>query len=303
MKTCTLRLLFLFVLFISFQARSQVKIGDNAKTMNPNSLLELESSTKGLLLPRLTNDQIKAMTNVPSGMLLFSITDSALYVRRDTGWAVLGLATKSADSTWTRKGSSLVTAGGIAKVGVGTTTPYGQFANTDVNILGSDGNGGNANSLAWATNLGGYAGMFYNGNTESGNAHNGLAVKVASNDGVAFNVSQGTQTVAGPSLFTVRGNGDVAYSGTLNMGLIIDSASSVLIANQLAAEFVHSCPTGTAMVGGGGGVRFGDVTAANVTLAASGPYPTKPNVWRLLMNNRNNVAVPIVIYTYCAKVK
>jgi hypothetical protein len=32
---------------------AQVKIGDNPTVINPNSLLELESNTKGLLLPRL----------------------------------------------------------------------------------------------------------------------------------------------------------------------------------------------------------------------------------------------------------
>ncbi len=38
----------------SLYSYSQVKIGDNPGTIDPNSLLELESTAKGLLAPRVT---------------------------------------------------------------------------------------------------------------------------------------------------------------------------------------------------------------------------------------------------------
>ena len=41
-----------FLLFIG-AVNAQVKMGDNPTTLNANSLLELESTNKGLLLPRL----------------------------------------------------------------------------------------------------------------------------------------------------------------------------------------------------------------------------------------------------------
>ncbi|KAA5534711.1 hypothetical protein F0919_08845 [Taibaiella lutea] len=46
---------------------AQVKIGDNPTVINPNSLLELESNMKGLLLPRLN----LLSTNNPAPMTVF----------------------------------------------------------------------------------------------------------------------------------------------------------------------------------------------------------------------------------------
>lgn len=42
------------LLFSAILASAQVKIGANPTDVNPNSILELESSNKGLLLPRVS---------------------------------------------------------------------------------------------------------------------------------------------------------------------------------------------------------------------------------------------------------
>ncbi len=123
MKSITLSFVFILIFSFSFNAYAQVKIGDNAKTINANSLLELESTTKGLLLPRLTGDQIKAMSNVPVGMFVFNSTDSSLYLRRDTGWAVLAFATSTSSvSQWTNNGNNINNTNS-GNVGIGTATP------------------------------------------------------------------------------------------------------------------------------------------------------------------------------------
>ncbi|MES2773780.1 MAG: hypothetical protein V4722_06330 [Bacteroidota bacterium] len=77
----------------------RVKIGTNPTVVNPNSLLELESTGKGVLMPRSTTGQIAAMTNVPKGMLLFNTTDSALYLKRDTGWVVIPVSQRGVNAT------------------------------------------------------------------------------------------------------------------------------------------------------------------------------------------------------------
>ncbi len=314
MKTCTLCLLFLFVLFISFQARSQVKIGDNAKSINPNSLLELESSTKGLLLPRLTNDQIKAMANVPTGMLLFSITDSALYVRRDTGWAVLGLKTGSTDSSWTRSGGNIVTANGTTKVGIGTTTPYSQLSNTPDNIYDKEGYGGNTeSSLAWRSSGFGYVGMFTNVGGSRGLLvrtavqGNGNAFEVDAADSSLLNVlstgNVGIGTATPAAKLDVKG--DIHYSGTLDMG-IVDSVVNYNAPgfNSLSSVTV-GCPTGYKLIGGGGGHRYLNDDAKNVIINYSGPDPDNLNRWKVLLTNNRPANEPraIQVYSICAKVK
>ncbi len=130
MKSITLSLVFLLIVGFSFTGYAQVKIGDNAKTINTNSLLELESTTKGLLLPRLTSSQINAMSNVPVGMFVFNSTDSSLYLRRDTGWAVLALRTDiTPHNEWSTFDGNIYSAGNRS-VGIGTPAP---LAKLDVN--------------------------------------------------------------------------------------------------------------------------------------------------------------------------
>src|SRR5688572_3795343 len=55
---------------------AQVKIGNNPNTIDPNSLLELESTNKGFLPPRVALTDLFAVTpltgTVPSGMLVYS---------------------------------------------------------------------------------------------------------------------------------------------------------------------------------------------------------------------------------------
>jgi hypothetical protein len=52
MKLCAY--LVVIILFSSTFIHAQVKVGDNPTTINPNSILELESANQGLLMPRVT---------------------------------------------------------------------------------------------------------------------------------------------------------------------------------------------------------------------------------------------------------
>lgn len=56
---------------------AQVKIGDNAGTINPNSLFELESSSKGFLAPRIALNDVNSVSPlsgaVPEGMLVYNL--------------------------------------------------------------------------------------------------------------------------------------------------------------------------------------------------------------------------------------
>ncbi len=82
-------LVFTFVFSCTNGIYAQVKVGSNPAILNSNSILELESPGKGVLLPRSTTPQILGMTAAPTGMLLFNTTDSALYLKRDTGWVAI----------------------------------------------------------------------------------------------------------------------------------------------------------------------------------------------------------------------
>ncbi|PSL22501.1 tail fiber domain-containing protein [Dyadobacter jiangsuensis] len=67
------------LLFVGSPLMAQVKIGDNPNTINPSSILELESATKGLLLPRvaLTSTSVAApVTNAVAGMHVYNTNEN-----------------------------------------------------------------------------------------------------------------------------------------------------------------------------------------------------------------------------------
>lgn len=104
-------LLLLLVVCYATTSMSQVKIGDNPTTINSNSILELESSNKGFLPPRIAlNDKssIAPLTGtVTSGMLVFSSGGTladGYYYWNGTAWRLVATAglnsvTKTANAT------------------------------------------------------------------------------------------------------------------------------------------------------------------------------------------------------------
>jgi hypothetical protein len=81
------------LLFPRLLSRAQVKIGDNPGTINSNSLLEMESTNKGFLPPRVALNSISSVSpltgTLPSGMLVYS-TGGTLIDGFITGMALVG---------------------------------------------------------------------------------------------------------------------------------------------------------------------------------------------------------------------
>ncbi|PTL98576.1 MAG: hypothetical protein DA394_08810, partial [Candidatus Arcticimaribacter sp.] len=59
---------------------AQIKLGDNGTTMSPYALLELESTDKGLLLPRMTSEERDAAfgQETPAGMVIFNTDENEM---------------------------------------------------------------------------------------------------------------------------------------------------------------------------------------------------------------------------------
>ena len=114
-KTILINLLF-FYFFYSVQA--QVKIGDNPTIINNTAVLELESTNKGLLIPRLTTPQMNAISNPPLGLFIFNITDSLFYLRLDSGWTKIATGVNQ----WGNTDANIFNLNS-GNVGVGTSAP------------------------------------------------------------------------------------------------------------------------------------------------------------------------------------
>jgi len=64
---------------------AQVKIGDNPEVINDQSLLELESTSKVFVLPRLTNAQMNGVAPL-DGSVIFNTDEGSLYQRSNGSW-------------------------------------------------------------------------------------------------------------------------------------------------------------------------------------------------------------------------
>ena len=125
---------------------------------------------------------------------------------------------------------------GSSKVGINTTAPYSQLANTNVNTLGSDAIGTSTGGLSWVNNNIGYAASIFNTGTTS--SFNGLAIKIAGNQAsnTALNISQGTaQGTAGTSLFSVLGNGYVGIGTTAPVSSLSNTSTAIQGSNTTNA--------------------------------------------------------------------
>lgn len=87
----SLSLLFWGYTLVSF---AQVKIGENPTQINPYALLELNSSTQGLLLPRMSLKQREnSFTDKsPVGLMIYNTTYQRIEIYRglQIGWESIG---------------------------------------------------------------------------------------------------------------------------------------------------------------------------------------------------------------------
>ncbi len=88
-------------------AIAQVKVGDNPTTINASAALEIESSNKGLLPPRMTEAQINAVASPAEGLIIYctDCSPKGLYIYDGSDWTKIS----SSDPNQT-------TSGGTAKV-------------------------------------------------------------------------------------------------------------------------------------------------------------------------------------------
>jgi len=144
----------LILLFFTLLTQAQLKVGDNPTNIQKSSVLELESTRQGLLLPRLTDTVAINLLTPPDGMIIYLTADNSLRLRSNGNWKKIADLSEAA-ANWSLTGNSgtdsalnfigtvdgkplsmrtnnterlHISANG--NIGIGTTTPT---ANLDVN--------------------------------------------------------------------------------------------------------------------------------------------------------------------------
>jgi len=98
---------------------------DNGYTADESAMLDVKSTTKGLLVPRLTTNQRISIANPAQGLLVFDTDLNEFYFRQDTTWYNLTHGTPS--GLWGQDGSMVFLNDTTFQLGIGTKTPAGKF--------------------------------------------------------------------------------------------------------------------------------------------------------------------------------
>ena len=116
------------IIMVSSLISAQVKIGDNVGTINANSILELESTNKGVLFPRVSLTGTTDATTVGT-----QVAGMTVYNTATTSDVSPGMYTNSG-SAWVRLGSSTPAYQNIGG-GVQTFTTNGTISDTTYFVL------------------------------------------------------------------------------------------------------------------------------------------------------------------------
>ena len=127
------------IFFISLNVFSQLKIGNNPTTINSNSILELESTNKGLLIPRValqSTDNAAPLSSFVAGMMIYNTATAGdvtpgFYVSTGSSWTKIDNQT----STTLYNGNGAIPASTTRAVTFGS----GSNLNFDANTLYVDG--------------------------------------------------------------------------------------------------------------------------------------------------------------------
>jgi len=88
------RVYLILLTVFSFFGQAQLKLGTNAQDVNPNAILELETTNKGILIPRMSDSQRDAAftSSIPNGLLIYNNTENCFqyYQTTNNSWSCMG---------------------------------------------------------------------------------------------------------------------------------------------------------------------------------------------------------------------
>lgn len=103
--SCKGVMLLLSFLTLTVVSNAQLKIGDNPTNIQKSSILELESTRQGLLLPRLSDTVAINALNPPNGMIIYLTADNSLRIRSAGMWKKLA-SMADATANWSLTGNT-----------------------------------------------------------------------------------------------------------------------------------------------------------------------------------------------------
>ncbi|MBL0356858.1 MAG: hypothetical protein IPP72_08170 [Chitinophagaceae bacterium] len=118
MKKIALSILLLSVRFLVYT--QSVAINTDGSVANSSAILDIKSTAKGLLIPRMTTAQRNAIAAPAKGLMVFDITLNQYWYHNGSAWTAF--STGSATNYWTINGTDIYN-NNAGNVGIGTGIP------------------------------------------------------------------------------------------------------------------------------------------------------------------------------------
>lgn len=113
------RIIVLMFLLAGHQWLTAQSVGIGTNTPSAGAALEIQSTSKGMLIPRMTTTQREDISPSPAGLLVFDNTTGSFWFKGNTNWIEL---VDTAKNSWKKSGDDNYTDPG-AKIGIRTKSP------------------------------------------------------------------------------------------------------------------------------------------------------------------------------------
>jgi hypothetical protein len=125
------KLIFFFCVFLSAELFAQsVSVNATGAAADASSIFDVSSTTKGMLIPRMTTTERIAIVSPATGLIVYDNTLNQFYYYNGSTW--ISITTGTPLNYWTLSGSSLYNNSGT-NVGIGLTSPSAYLDITGTN--------------------------------------------------------------------------------------------------------------------------------------------------------------------------
>ena len=279
-------ILYLLIMFLSAFSFGQVGINSDGSNPDPSSMLDIKSTSKGILIPRMTSSERGAISSPSSGLMVYQTNGTkGFYFYDGSSWVRLSTGT---ESTYTA-GTGISISGNIVTntspdqtvslTGGGSTNVTGTYPN--FTITSTDNNsGGTVTSVTAGTGL-------------SGGTITSTGTISLPNTGTSGTYGSATQV---PVLTTDAQGRVTGVTNTTITGVAPSAGSSNYIQNGTSPQTADYNITGNATIGtslnvGTNGTFTGDINVNGQDINGSGINGGTNGILRINSNTDVRVAL------------
>lgn len=261
------------VLLSVLTSQAQVAVSTDGSSADASAMLEVKSTDKGMLIPRMTSTQRENISNPANGLLVFVTSDNSFYYYNGSSWEKLvSNSEASTDGDWTISGNNIYSSVS-GNVGIGTDLPDSKLHINDGCILVGGTNGGTPVSgtgtrFMWIPEKRALrAGQIENDTWDNNNiGYYSAAVGYNTKANGYASVASGSNTTASGDYTIASGSGTLAsgnYSTAMNHDTEASGYYSTAFGNNTTASGYYSFAIGNNSIASGlNSTALGEYTEA-----------------------------------------